>query len=1074
MKTKFLFYSLAVAAAMASCTQEAIEAPVNNVQQDLSVRPTLGEVVLTDDADLMSRFAIGTYKAQFADGDKLGAAIMDKPLYPATPYNENYPADNYEVVEYYSSNAAFTRESGAWKLTDDQPLVEGNYLFYAPYKQSALRSTFEVRTPQRQDASTDKAALEEYYASGALVKVGHQFLASENGQAQKPRVNLYDVMSYPMFTVVNNFDGYTVQTFKNDKGEVIAKDSLVEYTGAIKVDSIQFAYADKKEANKGEGFIIGGLFANKDGVEANLTERNKSSNRTKGSWYNSPLEAYTAELLNPQATIKTDSIITTLVAGGREIAKGDTATFYAVLPAAKFGEGQLQANVYVTIGEKPYVISTANVEVKSIENADKSKTTWANVVNDKIEEVVPGHTYTTTSKTITLIQGQRYPQEELNYEDGVLSTKVIAGRALRLVLAGGKAEAEKTKALQVAKEVPVGTVDEEETTSTDLIDNNEELIQFFKDMESAADLKESTGSDKDYKIDYDKAEFAFSKNTTATINAELIKALSKHTYDGSITINKALVIANDVMVTGVNANTVTFTTSDWTISYPITLGATEYDVTTTSGVVISKDKSVHVRSGATWDVPATFTTGNVRNDGTMNVGTKLTVTTLVNNGILNANASCNIINKFMNNGTIEVNDCGAILTSEGYGKIQVSSSVTDSNSFKYVVDAGGNQTGIYVQESTLPTAATGLTALQTAVVNAEKIAWVDQMTYNEVVDFKANDLVSKVVDITTLNIAGATFKDVKEFDMKNIVLNFGSRKVTIEGTALSQSIVKNVTIKSARGGRVELNNIAASGTFTGAGELYADGVNATWNGEAIGVIAFEEVNATTYKVNTLNGLKEFRDKVNGSNGQTKNNFAGCTITLTTDIDMANGDWAPIGVDNVNGFRGTFDGNGKTISNLSVKNKSVHAGLFGSVRGTVKNLKIDGAYVSGNHFVAALAGQALYGANIENCEVNNATVICTWKDADDSGDKAGVIAGMLGSSSGTQDGFIKNCKASNSTVSASRDAGQIVGAAMESSVTGCTVENVEVSANGTGKDVATGTDLDKIGTNVNDEQVGRKF
>ena len=1062
MKTKFLFYSLAVAAAMASCTQEAIEAPVNNVQQDLSVRPTLGEVVLTDDADLMSRFAIGTYKAQFADGDKLGAAIMDKPLYPATPYNENYPADNYEVVEYYSSNAAFTRESGAWKLTDDQPLVEGNYLFYAPYKQSALRSTFEVRTPQRQDASTDKAALEEYYASGALVKVGHQFLASENGQAQKPRVNLYDVMSYPMFTVVNNFDGYTVQTFKNDKGEIIAKDSLVEYTGAIKVDSIQFAYADKKEANKGEGFIIGGLFANKDGVEANLTERNKSSNGTKGSWYNSPLEAYTAKLLNPQATIKTDSIITTLVAGGREIAKGDTATFYAVLPAAKFGEGQLQANVYVTIGEKPYVISTANVEVKSIENADKSKTTWANVVNDKIEEVVPGHTYTTTSKTITLIQGQRYPQEELNYEDGVLSTKVIAGRALRLVLAGGKAEAEKTKALQVAKEVPVGT-----------IDNNEELIQFFKDMESAADLKESTGSDKDYKIDYDKAEFAFSKNTTATINAELIKALSKHTYDGSITINKALVIANDVRVTGVNANTVTFTTSDL-ISYPITLGATEYDVTTTSGVVISNDKSVHVQSGATWNVPATFTTGNVRNDGTMNVGTKLTVTTLVNNGTLNANASCNIINKFMNNGIIEVKDCGAILTSEGYGKIQVSSSVTDSNSFKYVVDAGGNQTGIYVQESTLPAPATGLTQLQTAVVNAEKIAWVDQMTYNQVVDFKADDLVSKVVDITTLNIAGATFKDVKEFDMKNIVLNFGSRKVTIEGTALSQSIVKDVTIKSLRGGRVELNNIAASGTFTGAGELYADGVNATWNGEAIGVIAFEEVNATTYKVNTLNGLKEFRDKVNGSNGQTKNNFAGCTITLTTDIDMANEDWAPIGVDNVNGFRGTFDGNGKTISNLSVKNKSVHAGLFGSVRGTVKNLKIDGAYVSGNHFVAALAGQALYGANIENCEVNNATVICTWKNADDSGDKAGVIAGMLGSSSTTQDGFIKNCKASNSTVSASRDAGQIVGAAMVSSVTGCTVENVEVSANGTGKDVATGTALDKIGTNVNDEQVGRKF
>ena len=57
--------------------------------------------------------------------------------------------------------------------------------------------------------------------------------------------------------------------------------------------------------------------------------------------------------------------------------------------------------------------------------------------------------------------------------------------------------------------------------------------------------------------------------------------------------------------------------------------------------------------------------------------------------------------------------------------------------------------------------------------------------------------------------------------------------------------------------------------------------------------------------------------------------------------------------------------------------------------------------------------------------------------------------------------MKNCTAANSTVSAGRDAGQVIGAGREANVTGCSATNVTVEANGTG-----------TGANVRDEVIGR--
>ena len=84
-------------------------------------------------------------------------------------------------------------------------------------------------------------------------------------------------------------------------------------------------------------------------------------------------------------------------------------------------------------------------------------------------------------------------------------------------------------------------------------------------------------------------------------------------------------------------------------------------------------------------------------------------------------------------------------------------------------------------------------------------------------------------------------------------------------------------------------------------------------------------------------------------------FEGKTVKLTSDIDLAGHAWTPIGNGSRfgsaaigNQFKGTFDGNGKTISNLNInttKGTDYAVGLFGIVNGgTVKNLKLKDAAV----------------------------------------------------------------------------------------------------------------------------------
>ena len=106
-------------------------------------------------------------------------------------------------------------------------------------------------------------------------------------------------------------------------------------------------------------------------------------------------------------------------------------------------------------------------------------------------------------------------------------------------------------------------------------------------------------------------------------------------------------------------------------------------------------------------------------------------------------------------------------------------------------------------------------------------------------------------------------------------------------------------------------------------------------------------------------------------------------------------WVPIGVGNA--YTGTFDGSGKTISNLYIKAEKQKAGLFGYTQeSTIRNLTIDNANVTNTElYTGILVGDAGYQTTLQNIKISTKCQIIGGKDY------TGGIAGSL-------DGNAYNC------------------------------------------------------------------
>jgi glucan-binding YG repeat protein len=93
------------------------------------------------------------------------------------------------------------------------------------------------------------------------------------------------------------------------------------------------------------------------------------------------------------------------------------------------------------------------------------------------------------------------------------------------------------------------------------------------------------------------------------------------------------------------------------------------------------------------------------------------------------------------------------------------------------------------------------------------------------------------------------------------------------------------------------------------------------------------------------------------------------FTYGNDYDVVKG-WTPIGSNMSFPFKGTFDGNNKSVTGLAINRPtSNYIGLFGYlyVDSKVHNLSIMGASIHGKASVGGVAGHA-WGAAVENCAI----------------------------------------------------------------------------------------------------------
>ena len=166
-----------------------------------------------------------------------------------------------------------------------------------------------------------------------------------------------------------------------------------------------------------------------------------------------------------------------------------------------------------------------------------------------------------------------------------------------------------------------------------------------------------------------------------------------------------------------------------------------------------------------------------------------------------------------------------------------------------------------------------------------------------------------------------------------------------------------------------------------------------------------------YTVTSAEGLKNIAKLVNEEWNLS------IDITLTSDIDLSGIDWTPIGIDYNHRYAGTFDGNGKTITGLTVTGSDQYAGLFGYIDtgGKVKDVVLEGVQITSDNssgYAGGVAGYC-YRGTLENCSVSGSV---------SGSGMNGIAGGVVGFQVG---GSLTGCS-SSATVNAGNTAGGVAG------------------------------------------------
>jgi len=206
-----------------------------------------------------------------------------------------------------------------------------------------------------------------------------------------------------------------------------------------------------------------------------------------------------------------------------------------------------------------------------------------------------------------------------------------------------------------------------------------------------------------------------------------------------------------------------------------------------------------------------------------------------------------------------------------------------------------------------------------------------------------------------------------------------------------------------------------------------------------------------YLINNAADLEKFSELINTGTAPYAN--TGKNYRLTADISMPTSttiagntvNLTPIGTE-AKKFCGNFDGNGKTISGLTIKKIATNfIGLFGCVEGgSIKNLGLTNVDIKGYYRTGGIAG-SVTDCNITGCyvtgtvsgvsyiggiagEMENSSITYCYVTGTVSGNES-CVGGIAGGIAHDMQGDISNCYTACSVIGGIRDfTGGIAGSA----------------------------------------------
>lgn len=194
---------------------------------------------------------------------------------------------------------------------------------------------------------------------------------------------------------------------------------------------------------------------------------------------------------------------------------------------------------------------------------------------------------------------------------------------------------------------------------------------------------------------------------------------------------------------------------------------------------------------------------------------------------------------------------------------------------------------------------------------------------------------------------------------------------------------------------------------------------------------------------------------------TGNSFEGKTISIAADLDFSDikfismgmeADYATDTATPLHPFKGTIEGNDKTVSNINLSNDGRASGFIGYGNGcTIRNLNLTNITVAGaGKWKGALAGY-LWNGKIENVHVSNVNVHPYEESLPSEPYRYSYrIGGMIGFWSGDKESSIDNVSIRNAEVHGSYALAGLIGSiqgAGKKTINDATTDDIKVTNHG---------------------------